>query len=412
MRLPAACSAKGARVTRSDAATEAVDGPTPEADPTPAPTPPRCAAPYPFALLSRGVPRELPRVVRKRAGGPVGAAPGASTPRLGAASRSALLRTTGGGSGRDRAQARAPHHTAASRALGSEAPGAGAGSGVAGVGVGAGWGVVRRLASVRWRDRLAATVPTPVRTPFTFCYAIVLIATGLFVAFGDPGAVNGALEQSSSDASNLRHRPVLALLTSGVWVAGGLMSPSIVLFLLVLTALERRVGAWRTAGVFALGHVLATLLTELPVAASVASGYLPPSSLDRLDYGISYGLMASVGALAGLLSRGVRWALLGAVGSMLTLDLIELADPLTNWGHVLALLIGLACWPPLRSRAARGQAAAAAPRAQADAPSAEAGAPGAEAGAPGAEVDGPRAGTDGPRADADSLGASGAPGAS
>ncbi|MFT2015111.1 rhomboid-like protein [Streptomyces sp. 796.1] len=206
-------------------------------------------------------------------------------------------------------------------------------------------------------------MPTPVRTPFTFCYAIVLIATGLFVAFGDPGAVHGALEQSSSDASNLRHRPVLALLTSGVWVAGGLMSPSIVLFLLVLTALERRVGAWRTAGVFALGHVLATLLTELPVAASVASGYLPPSSLDRLDYGISYGLMASVGALAGLLSRGVRWALLGVVGSMLTLDLIELADPLTNWGHVLALLIGLACWPPLRSRAARDQATPAAPRA-------------------------------------------------
>lgn len=140
-----------------------------------------------------------------------------------------------------------------------------------------------------WGARLASALPTPARTPFTFCYAVVLLATGLFVLLGDLGAVNGALEDSSSDASNLAHRPPLALVTSGIWVAGGLTSPSIVLFPFVLGALERRVGAWRTAAVFALGHVLATLFTELPVAASVASGHLPPSSLDRLDYGSAMG---------------------------------------------------------------------------------------------------------------------------
>nr|WP_315970965.1 rhomboid-like protein [Streptomyces buecherae] len=204
-----------------------------------------------------------------------------------------------------------------------------------------------------WGARLASALPTPARTPFTFCYAVVLLATGLFILWGDPGAVHGALEGSSSDASNLAHRPLFALVTSGIWVAGGLTSPSIALFPFVLGALERRVGAWRTAAVFALGHVLATLFTELPVAAAVASGHLPPSSLDRLDYGISYGLLASLAALAGLLVRKVRWAVLVSLGAVLALDLIELADPLTNWGHVLAVLIGLACWSPLRSGSTR-----------------------------------------------------------
>lgn len=219
------------------------------------------------------------------------------------------------------------------------------------------WRGLRRHVEVTGCQRLAVALPTPVRTPFTFCYAVVLVATGLFVALADPGVVHGALEGSSSDASNLVHRPLLALIASGLWVAGGLMSPSILLFLLVLGALERRVGGWRTAGVFALGHVLATLLTELPVAVSVASGHLPPSSLDRLDYGISYGLFASLAALTGLLARWARWTVLTGVGTMLVIDLIELADPLTNWGHVLAVLIGVGCWPPLRSRVARASRA-------------------------------------------------------
>ncbi|MFE6777555.1 rhomboid-like protein [Streptomyces sp. NPDC057702] len=197
-------------------------------------------------------------------------------------------------------------------------------------------------------------MPTPTRTPFTFFYTVLLLATGLFVAFGEPGAVDGALQGSSSDASNLTHRPLLALAASGMWVAGGLASPSIVLFLFVLGALERRVGSWRAAGVFALGHVLATLFTELPIAALVASGHLPPSSLDRLDYGISYGLLTSLAALTGLFSRGIRWVVVGVLGAVLTLDLVELADPLTNWGHAFAMLIGLSCWSPLRGRATRG----------------------------------------------------------
>ncbi|WP_329063523.1 rhomboid-like protein [Streptomyces sp. NBC_01429] len=191
-------------------------------------------------------------------------------------------------------------------------------------------------------------LPGPVRTPFTFWYALLLIATSLFAEYAERDTVSALLRASSTDAAHLAHTPVLVLVASALWVAGGLASPYAVGFVLVLTALERRIGGWRTAGVFLLGHVVATLATEIPVGISVAGGQLPVTSLHRLDYGISFGLMASIGALAGLLAPLPRWILLGAVGVTLLQELLEFDDPLTGWGHPVALLVGVACWPALR----------------------------------------------------------------
>ncbi|QKV97580.1 hypothetical protein HUT19_13210 [Streptomyces sp. NA02950] len=202
-------------------------------------------------------------------------------------------------------------------------------------------------------------MPTPASAPFTLAYALVLLGTGLFAHLGDPRTVHELLAGSSTDVSHLAQRPLLTLLASAVWMVGGLVSPYLPALLLVLTALERRIGGLRTAGVFLLGHVLATLLTELPVAASVALGHLPHSSLRRLDYGVSYGLIACAGALAVLLRPRPRWALVGAIAVMLAASsLIGIADPLTDWGHALALLTGLVCWPYVRHTARRRAAVA------------------------------------------------------
>jgi hypothetical protein len=133
-----------------------------------------------------------------------------------------------------------------------------------------------------------------------------------------------------------------------LWLAGGLASPYALVLLLVLTALERRIGGLRAAAVFFGGHALATLATELPVGLSVALGRLPDSSLHRLDYGISFGVMASAGALAGLLPAWLRWPLLGGVGWPAATGLLAQTDPLTDWGHVLALALGVASWPLVR----------------------------------------------------------------
>ncbi|WKX72552.1 rhomboid-like protein [Streptomyces sp. XD-27] len=209
-------------------------------------------------------------------------------------------------------------------------------------------GAPARAPGVRSRRARALRVPAWARVPFTLGYALVLIATSVFAGLGDPGTVDTLLAESSTDVSHLAERPLLVLFASCLWVAGGLLSPYLVLFLLVIGSLERRIGGLRTAAVFLLGHVMATMLTEASVAVSVAVGHLPGSSLRRMDYGISYGLLAGVAVLAGLLRPRFRLPLLAVTGGMLAYALVRGDDPLTDWGHVLAALTGLACWPYVR----------------------------------------------------------------
>jgi hypothetical protein len=177
-------------------------------------------------------------------------------------------------------------------------------------------------------------------------------------------------QASSTDVAHLVRTPVPVLLASALWIAGGLLSPYAIGFLLVLTALERRIGGARTAGVFLLGHVLATLVTEGAVGIGVLVGHLPDSSLHRLDYGVSFGVATGVGALAGLLTPWLRWPLLALFGGMLLTALQALTDPMTDWGHLMAFAIGIALWPTVRRwRRAQPRGAAAHPRAGAGTPS-------------------------------------------
>ncbi|MGW8730195.1 rhomboid-like protein [Streptomyces sp. NPDC055808] len=196
--------------------------------------------------------------------------------------------------------------------------------------------------------RVRRVLPSPIATPFAFGYAVLLLVTSLYSQYGDPHTVSALLRGSSTDVAHLSTTPVLAIFASALWIAGGIASPYAMVFIFVLAALERRIGGWRTAGVFLLGHVVATLATEIPVALSVLAGHLPASSLHRLDYGISFGLMATVGALAGLLAPLLRWTVLAVVGALLLQDLLDMAEPLAAWGHPVALLVGVACWPAVR----------------------------------------------------------------
>ncbi|MFJ7337298.1 rhomboid-like protein [Streptomyces sp. NPDC101116] len=203
-------------------------------------------------------------------------------------------------------------------------------------------------------------LPTPTGTPFTFGYALLLCLTSLISAHADPALVHALLQGSSTDVTHLLRTPELVVVGSALWVAGGVTSPFAIAFVLVLTALERRIGGVRTAGVFLLGHVLATLATEVPVGLAVLAGHLPDSSLHRLDYGVSFGVAAGIGALSGLLPPWLRLPLLAGFGWMLLQDLLAFTDPMTNWGHLIALAIGIATWPVVRRwyAARRGPAGA------------------------------------------------------
>ncbi|MFI2430921.1 rhomboid-like protein [Streptomyces sp. NPDC018693] len=211
------------------------------------------------------------------------------------------------------------------------------------------------------RQRTPAPAPPPepapeprrplwrrIPVPFTLGYTAVLAVTSYVADHADPALVAALHQGSSTDVAHLLRTPVLVLVASALWVSGGLASPFTLAFLVVLTALERRVGALRTAGVFLLGHTLATLATQIPVGLAVLVGHLPDSSLHRLDYGVSYGVAACAGALTGLLRPWLGRPLLAACTALLIQDLLALTDPLTNWGHLIALAIGVATWRTLR----------------------------------------------------------------
>ncbi|MFJ7074796.1 rhomboid-like protein [Streptomyces sp. NPDC098781] len=197
-------------------------------------------------------------------------------------------------------------------------------------------------------------LPTPTGTPFTLAYAVVLTVTSLIARYADPSLTHALHQSSSTDVAHLVRTPVFVLLASALWTAGGVVAPYTLCFLLVLTALERRVGGARAAVVFLTGHVLATLATEVPVGLAVLVGHLPDSSLHRLDYGVSFGVATSVGALTGLLRPWLRWPVLVLFGGTLVQDLLNLTDPLTGWGHLVALVIGVGMWPVVRSWSCQG----------------------------------------------------------
>ncbi|MER6069945.1 rhomboid-like protein [Streptomyces sp. NPDC001817] len=191
-------------------------------------------------------------------------------------------------------------------------------------------------------------LPTPTATPFTFAYTALLAVTSVFATLADPVLVNALYQACSTDVAHLVRTPAVVLLASALWIAGGVLSPYALAFVLVLTALERRIGGARAACVFLAGHVLATLATEIPVGLAVLVGHLPATSLHRLDYGISFGVAASIGSLSGLLRPWLRWPLLVLTAGELVSDLLAFEDPMTNWGHLIALTIGVASWPVVR----------------------------------------------------------------
>ncbi|MFI6336855.1 rhomboid-like protein [Streptomyces sp. NPDC050535] len=200
--------------------------------------------------------------------------------------------------------------------------------------------------------------PAPTCTPFILGYAAVLVVTPLIAEYAAPSLVHALHQGSSTDAAHLARTPVPALAADALWIAGGMLSPYALGFLMVLTALERRVGGPRTAGVFLLGQVIATSATEVPGGPAVPAGHLPDSSPHRLDHGVGFGAAASVGALAGLQPPWLRRPLLTVFGASLVADLVAFTDPMTNRGHLMALAIGVATWPLVR-RQGRGRPPAA-----------------------------------------------------
>lgn len=191
--------------------------------------------------------------------------------------------------------------------------------------------------------------PSPAHTPFTFWYlALLLVTTAVQRLVGETVSAK-LLELASTDAHNLWHRPVLSLISSALWIEDANWLVYVLIFAIAVAPLERRIGAGWTFLVFASGHVLATLATELPVMWALSQGWLPPTDARWLDIGVSYGFFATAGALVPILAPRLRlWAVaaieLCVVVIYVTDDPGSLASIVTFAGHLIAAHIGMLGW--------------------------------------------------------------------
>ncbi|QKV81382.1 hypothetical protein HUT10_25525 [Amycolatopsis sp. Hca4] len=202
-------------------------------------------------------------------------------------------------------------------------------------------------------------VPSPRATPFTFGYLVLLLGTTLLLRFADPALTDRLLRLSSTDAHNLWRRPLTSLLTSAIWLPGESWLPYALIFAVAVAPLERRFGARRTALVFFSGHIVATLVTELPVMALITAHVLPGSAAHWLDIGVSYGFFTTAGALVFFLPGRVRLLALAATEAFIAAiwlsdDPTSLDSIVTLLGHAFAAHFGLlVCGPWLQSRIRR-----------------------------------------------------------
>jgi hypothetical protein len=168
---------------------------------------------------------------------------------------------------------------------------------------------------------------------------LVLVATTVLQHVVSGPTRTHLLDGSSTDVGHLTRDPLLVLLASAFWLSdlrSLVLLPAIVA---VLYVGERRFGTWRTVAVFALGHVIATLLTELSVLFAVHLGWLTSAHEHRLDVGPSYGTSAVLGLLVATAAPGPRRVAVGGLTLLLGIPLV-LDTEMSTFGHLIAALVG------------------------------------------------------------------------
>lgn len=184
----------------------------------------------------------------------------------------------------------------------------------------------------------------------TYLYLFVLLITAWVLQSSSPRVAERLVLERSTNLHHLATDPVRVLVASAFWVsAAWQVVPWAVLFTLVLAPAERWLGTARWAGVFAAGHVGATLLTAAGLWTAIRLDAVDESVSRSADVGVSYGFLAVAAVLVYRLPRRWRARYVAALGGYLVIALFTRGG-FTDAGHLLALLIGFACYPLARGR--------------------------------------------------------------
>lgn len=230
-------------------------------------------------------------------------------------------------------------------------------------------------------SRAAARVPAaarprglPTAVPWAAPLYVGAVQLGAYATARLPGRRRTELLRAhSTNVANLRAGKWQTLVTSAAFVEEPLPVAYGAALLAALGTAEARWGTWRTAGVFAAGHVGASLLVYAalrgrspggtpPTGAGVsavhapeATGEEPPDATARaIDVGASYGFNATVGALAATVPhRGARAAATAGLLALGTWPVLRRRRTFTDAGHLVALALGVAIGTGMR--AAKGR---------------------------------------------------------
>ncbi|MGD3105088.1 rhomboid-like protein [Streptomyces sp. YGL11-2] len=149
------------------------------------------------------------------------------------------------------------------------------------------------------------------------------------------------LRAHSTNVANLRAGRWGTLATSAAFVEEPLPAVYGAALLATLGTAEARWGAGRAAGVFAAGHVGASLLVYAGLRAR--RGSCSGGTARAVDVGASYGFCATLGALAATVPhRGARLAAVGALLVPAAVPVVRRGRTFTDAGHLAALALGMA----------------------------------------------------------------------
>jgi hypothetical protein len=155
------------------------------------------------------------------------------------------------------------------------------------------------------------------------------------------------LRHRSTNIHELSEHPLRVLLSSALWTDDGHWLPYAALYTLFHARAEHWLGTARWLTVCAAAHVLATLVSEGALLWAIHLGRAPHSAVDTLDTGVSYALAGVMGVLTYRVPPPWRYAYAAVLLTAFAVPLLT-GRTVTDLGHLVSVLIGLACRPLTR----------------------------------------------------------------
>jgi hypothetical protein len=180
------------------------------------------------------------------------------------------------------------------------------------------------------------------RVRVTLAYATALAVVATVMLHLGPGAQQRVIEYTSTNLHNLSEGRISTLVGSAfvnearsvyLWLPG----------LVALLALgELLWHSRRLVVAFAVGHIGATLLVAIGIAAALGAGLVSASIVDAADVGMSYGAVAVLGTFTAAIPQPWRPAWTGAWLAMAFGAVVLTRADFTADGHAIALVLGMA----------------------------------------------------------------------